>query len=352
MAHGHFDYLGGHMLKRVVSGLITLTCFTMTVSSAHATLLRVYMDWYPNIEFAGLYAAQEKGWYKAAGIDLELVFEGLDIIPNVLKGKADIGMHSGHDIIRHVGAGENIKAFAAQYQLNPNSIVVGQDSGISSVKELKGKTLGVFAPQDRDMYRVMLGYHGLTLDDVKFKEIKTFKEAEIIEILKSKQVDAIIAWEFNWTVTFALLGYQVRVFPGYENGFHFYGTVFFAKPEFIKSQRALLTKFIEVTFKGWKEVYRNPEYAVRQVIEKRYSPERYINGSKELTYQQQLSELKLRRRYFIEGVGEEKMGHMTQFQWNRGLAIAKQYGLIDSKSKLQSKDVFDDSVLRKVRSSP
>ena len=335
------------MSKRLTNLALLIIMFISACSAQAATTpqkLRVYMDWFPNIEFAGIYAAQEKGWYREAGIDLELVFDGLDIIPNVLKGKVDIGMDSGHDLIRHAGKDTTIKAFAAQYQLNPNCIVVRKDLPVNSLADLKGRTLGVFAPQDLDMYRVMLGYNGLSLNDVKFKEIHTFKESELIELLKKHEVDGFIAWEFNWTVTFSLLAYPVRVFPGYENGFQFYGSVFFAKDEFLRSHRKLLGDFLGVTFRGWREVYQKPEHYARFVVEKKFPSNRYINGSKALTLRQQLAELKLRKRYFIEGVGEENMGRMSRASWEKSLEIARSSGLIPASSKLTVDDIYDAAI--------
>lgn len=329
------------IISSLVSALMPLS-FAAQPSPLQS--LRVYLDWYPNIEFAGMYAAIEKGWYKDAGIDLKTVFSGLDIIPNVLKGQADIGMHSAHDLIRHIGNGAPVKAFAAQYQLNPNSIIVPADSDIHSLKDLRGKTLAIFSPQEYDMYRVMLGFHGLSLSDCKFKNIDTFQEKELIQLLKNKVVDAMIAWEFNWTITFSLLGYPVRVFPGYENGFHFYGVVFFAPSGFILSTRDLLRKFLEVTFRGWREVYNRPEHYANLVVEKYYPKDHYINGSRELTLKQQLAELKLRRRYFTEGVGMEGLGKTSTYRWQKSLDIARKNGILTSGGAVQVSDVFDSSV--------
>lgn len=303
------------------------------------------MDWTPNIEFAGMYAALEKNWYQQAGIDLKMVFNGLDIIPGVAQGQADIGMHSAHDLIFHRAGGADIKAFAAQYQLNPNSIAVGHDSGIESIKDLKGKTLGIFSPQEYGMYQIMLNYNGLDLSDVHFKEIKTFKEAELIELLKNKTVDAFIVWEFNWSITFALLGYDVKIFPGYENGFHYYGIVFFAPGKYIRENSDLLKRFLKVTFDGWREVYKRPEYYTKLVVEKYYPKEAYINGSQELTYKQQLLELKLRKRYFFEGVGEKGIGMMSHFKWEKSLQLSKKYDLIPKNSKLIANDLYDNSIM-------
>lgn len=326
--------------------LISPSVFSADITSkSDLQSLRVYMDWVPNIEFAGMYAAIEKGWYEREGIDLTMVFEGLDIIPNVIKGKADIGMHSAHDLINYVEKGNALKAFATKYQFNPNSIVVGKNSGINSIKDLKGKTLGIFSPQEYDMYQIMLEYNGLSMSDVKFKDIKTFRESEIINLLKSGTVDAIIAWEFNWTITFSLLGYDVRVFPGYNNGFDYYGIVFFAPDDYIQKNSDLLKRFLKVTFDGWREVYKHPEYYARLIVDRYYPKDAYINDSKELTYRQQSLELKLRKKYFMEGVGEKYIGMMSDFRWNKSLKLSKKFGLISTTSQLKSKDLFDNTIM-------
>ena len=325
--------------------IICLGLWPNSARAAKPQKLRVYLDWYPDVEFTGMYVALKNGKYKEAGIDLEMVFEGLDIIPSVINGKADIGMHSAHDLIRWTSKNKGLKAFSAQYQLNPNSIVVGKDSNISSVKDLKGKTLGIFSSQEYDMYRIMLGFHGLKLGDVKFKKIKTFKEAEIVKLMQSKVIDAVIAWEFNWTITFPLLGYEVRVFPGYDNGFHFYGIVFFAPENFIKKNTELLAKFLKITYDGWRDAYKDPEYFANFVVENHIAKERYINGSKEITQKQQFLELTLRQRYFLEGVGEAGIGRMSRFKWEKSLDISKRYGLVPKNSSLRAEDLYDDSVM-------
>ncbi len=329
-----------------IRNIIAVFAFLMG-QTAHAEKLRVYFDWFPNVEFSGMLVAEEKGWYKEAGIELDKIFSGLDIIPNVLKGRADIGMDSAHDLIKHVNKGAKIKAFAAQYQLNPNSIIVPKDSPVQSIADLKGKKLGIFSPQENEMYRVMLGSHGLTLNDVTLVPVKTFDPQKIIEIFRSKQIDACIAWEFNWTITFALLGYEVRVFPGYQNGFHFYGIVYFAKDEFLKKKRDLLSRFFSVTRRGWAEVYTKPEHYAEYVVDKWYPKKFYLKNSKDLTLKQQILELRLRKKYLYEGVGEDGMGLMTNFYWKRSLDIAKTFGIVSQDSPLKPEDFYVDFIMQK-----
>src|SRR4051812_47056355 len=79
---------------------------------ASARPLRVHLDWIPDAEFAGIFVAMERGWYKEAGIDIELVSAGLDAMPKLPKGQPDIGIHSGQEVIRYVARGRPIRAIA------------------------------------------------------------------------------------------------------------------------------------------------------------------------------------------------------------------------------------------------
>lgn len=108
--------------------------------------LRVHLDWITNVEAVGLLLALKHGWYRDAGLDVVPLFKDLLIIDNVLQGYADIGWHSAAEVIKYRSKGAPIKAFAAQYQLNPHVIIVRSDSDIYSVGDLKGKKFGYIAP--------------------------------------------------------------------------------------------------------------------------------------------------------------------------------------------------------------
>ncbi len=332
------------MLKKILA-IFSFSLGCIGTAQVLAETLRLELDWIPSVEFAGIFVASEKGWYREEGIDLIFNHRDLNMIARVVSGESDIGMDSAPNLIAQIAKGAPIKAFAAQYQLNPNSILTKRDPKIRSISDLRGKKLGIFAPQDRDMFRVMLGHHGLHLEDVTLVPMTSFKESDIISQLKKGAVDAMIAWEFNWSISFTLLGYEPKVFPGHQNGFDFYGINFFARPEFIETHSKLLARFLRATIRGWTEVYRNPTAYARLVVNKFYPPERYINGSKDLTTRQQILELKLRRRYFYEGVGEKYWGYMTDFRWQKSLDIAKRYQLIDKHVKLKPRDLYDPQVL-------
>ena len=104
--------------------------------------LTLVLDWTPNTNHTGFYVAMEKGYYKDAGIELEIVQppeDGAEVL--VASGKANFGV-SFQDTMAGALSGDNalpIKAVAAITQHNTSGIMSRKDDGITSPKGLEGK---------------------------------------------------------------------------------------------------------------------------------------------------------------------------------------------------------------------
>ncbi|HPI40545.1 MAG TPA: ABC transporter substrate-binding protein [Pseudobdellovibrionaceae bacterium] len=324
--------------------ILIILFFILNTHLALAIPLRLHLTYYPTIEFAGIYYALDQGWYKEAGIDLIPSFKDLNITDNLLSGNYDIAMHSGHEIIRRVSGGDKIKAFAAEYQFNPLSLA--SLPSVKSLNDLRGKTIGIFTEQEKDFLKIIFNSVNIDLSEVKFKQINLFSVDDLLSDLKKNKYEALPVWAFNHPVAFALKGFNVRQFPSSTNGFNFYGTVFYAHHTLIKSRANDLAKFIEITRRGWDQVFKNPEQAVQNHMKKWYPKDRLIDGNFKLTEKQQLIQLKLSKRYLYEGVGEKRFGFMTSQQWASSIKTAKFNGLI--KQTLLPKDVYTDEILKLV----
>ncbi len=325
--------------------LLLITLVHLITDLSLAKPLRLHLTYYPTVEFAGIYHAVEQGWYKEAGIDLKPSFKDLNITDNLLYEEYDIAMHSGHEIIRRVSSGDKIKAFAAEYQFNPLSLATRKS--IKSLSDLRGKTIGIFTEQEKDFLKVIFRSVNIDLSDVNFYQINLFSVDNLLSDLKKNKYDALPVWAFNHPVAFALKGFNVRQFPSYSNGFNFYGTVFYAKDSTIESRAQELAKFIEVTRRGWSQVFKNPEQSVKNHMKKWFPKDRLIDGNYQATKKQQLIQLKLSKSYLYEGVGEKRFGFMTNHQWASSIQTAKRNGLI--RQTLLPEAVYTDKVLKLVR---
>jgi ABC-type nitrate/sulfonate/bicarbonate transport system substrate-binding protein len=294
--------------------------------------LTVCLDWHPSAEYAGLLLAQSDGLYRRRGLDVRLRFRQRHVSSLVQRGQCDIGMASGTEVIRDVAQGAGVRAFAAHFQFSPQSIITDETSEIRSLKDLKGKKLGVFdGYYDRDTYRVILGSVGLTLRDVTFIPIHTYDEERLIQLLKPGKVDAFLAWEFHWPLIFSARGKRLRQFPGYRHGLYFYGEVFVARPERLARSSTELTQFLLATRDGWRSVHESPERVGDMLMARWYPKTHYLLGDRDLTRREQMLELKISRRFLYDGIPDNAYGMMTRFAWKKALAIAERYDLTGGK---------------------
>lgn len=107
------------------------------------TPLRLQLDWYPQPEHGGFFAAQLLGYYKAEGLDVTLL-----PLPQygsaaqiVASGKADLGLGSSDAILEWNSNGLPLVAVSATMQHDPQAVMVHQDSPIHEFKDLEGHTI-------------------------------------------------------------------------------------------------------------------------------------------------------------------------------------------------------------------
>ena len=157
----------------------------------------------PVVQGLPLYVAIEKGYFRDAGIEVEVVkFEAPNqIIDALLTGQVDLTSPSGalgiSGIANHKNPGKlQVYAIAGGTQGNSgSSFVVPTDSTLTSIGDLKGKKLGILAGtiQWRTITRELLVEHGLDMDhDLTIVELAPSVQ---VQALASGQVDALLALE-------------------------------------------------------------------------------------------------------------------------------------------------------------
>ena len=107
------------------------------------TKVTFMLDWSPNTNHTGLYVAREKGYFKDAGIDVEIVeCAEAGAEASVADGKADFGVSFQDYLVPAFSADESsrlpVTAVAAIIQHNTSGIISLKDSGITSPKGMEG----------------------------------------------------------------------------------------------------------------------------------------------------------------------------------------------------------------------
>ncbi len=102
------------------------------------------LQWFTQAQFAGYYAAVDQGFYEDAGLDVTIIEGGVDIVPaQVLdSGAADFAVSWVPRGLVPREEGANITNIAQVFQRSATLQVAFADSGIDSVDDLAGRTVG------------------------------------------------------------------------------------------------------------------------------------------------------------------------------------------------------------------
>jgi len=117
---------------------------TGSPATLHRTALQ--LNWVPEPEFGGYYAARDKGAFAAVGLEIDIRPGGAQspVEQMVAAGQVEFGITSGDSLLMARDRGVDLVAIYAAYQSFPEGIMVHASRGLKSLAEVfQGGTLGV-----------------------------------------------------------------------------------------------------------------------------------------------------------------------------------------------------------------
>lgn len=116
----------------------------MAASLARAATT-IALNWFPEAEHAGFYAADVGGLYKAAGVQVKLLpgGPGAPVLQQVATGRVDFGVSNADEVLIARAQGVPVVALLAPIQTSPRVVMVHRSSGITSLTALKNLTLAI-----------------------------------------------------------------------------------------------------------------------------------------------------------------------------------------------------------------
>ena len=167
-----------------------LSVFVALAATLQAATLKIgYSDW-PG--YTVLEVAKQKGWFKDAGLDVELVwFDYLPSLDAFAAGKIDAVTVVGTDALVNGANGAKSKIIALLDYSDGSDMIVGAP-GINSIKDLKGKKVGIEVTLVEHLLLLKaLEANGMKQSDVEFVKTAT---NDTPQTLASGKVAAIGAW--------------------------------------------------------------------------------------------------------------------------------------------------------------
>jgi NitT/TauT family transport system substrate-binding protein len=173
--------------------LMALTCILLLTGAAFAEPLKIaYSDWPGWVAWD---IAARKGFFQKHGVEVQLEwFEYLASMDAFSAGKVDaVCVANGDSLVMNATGARNVMILINDYS-NGNDKVVARP-GIESVKDLKGKKIGVeMGCLSHELLLNALKKNGMTESDVTLVNVATHETAQV---LASGDVDAIVAWQPN-----------------------------------------------------------------------------------------------------------------------------------------------------------
>ena len=236
-----------------------------TAAAPKATIdASLRLSWIKNTEFAGVFAAVEKGYYKDEGIALT-VNASAQNLPEVqaVAGKTDtIGLSGGASLFLARAQGVPVKAFGATFQKGPGCFLWKDGSGIKGIADFKGKKIG-HQQTARASTEAML-----TINNLKVEDVTLVPVGFDVQPLLTGQVDVLTGLVTNQVLALEGAGEKIGYAPYADLGFGFYWNTPFALEETLASKKDLLVAWLRATARGWEYALNNADEVAKFVVDK------------------------------------------------------------------------------------
>ena len=291
--------------------------------SKDLTKVTIQLSWFDQFQFAGYYMAKEQGFYKDAGLDVEILpFSlGMNIPKMVNDGDVDFAI-GRENLILEKAKYPKIIALAAIFQATPLVLLTTKDSGIDSFNKFENKKLMRTKDDGSEVSLKAM----LSASKIDLKSITQVEHSHNIYDLIEKRVDIISAYTSKAPYILQKEQIKYNIFYPKDYGFDMYSDFLITNIDKYNNDYNIVEKFKKASLKGWEYAYNNIEKSVDIIFEKyntqNLSKEELIFEANEL---KKLSYLNISR-----------LGDMKQEKVQRIYDLYNVMGYINSEFKIDN----------------
>ncbi|MCE2524138.1 MAG: ABC transporter substrate-binding protein [Rhodobacteraceae bacterium] len=276
-----------------------------------------YLDWLPNVQFAGICWALDRGLYQDAGLNVNLVpwaEDGRSIVETVNAGGLCAGSAEDNLVVSANACGQaKVSALAAMFQQTPLVVMSRPESGIQSIADLRGKRVAMHCDGIR-ILEGMLDLHGISLSELNLVEV-----AHDLDNLLARRFDAVQGYAVTEPLELAARGATVSTFALRHPKLHPYAQVIFAPDALLAAHRQVYEQFLQVSFAGWRTCLRNFDQAAASI--------RRVGEPME-DRAQEIKALHLVHQLVTGGSGLERIGCIDPERWAENLCAYRNLGIV------------------------
>ena len=220
-----------------------------------------------NLPFVGAYVAQQKGYFAAQGLDVQISHatgqgEHLKLL---LQGSVDVTTGDADSVLARRADDLPVVSVALIGQRGQRAFAVQDSSEIRTPKDFEGKSVGFKVYQTPD-YLAMLALTGT--DRARIQEVPVGFDPRL---LAAGKVDVYPVFESNEPETLRRLGVPTRLFRPSDFGVPTLGLTYLTRQELVDKDASALERFVKATLRGIQDARENPEAATDIVMQ--FAPE-------------------------------------------------------------------------------
>ncbi len=281
----------------------------------------VQLKWHHQTQFAGIYVADRKGFYRAEGLAVEYrpwAVGGPSPVDEVVAGRATLGITSQVQFLTAVERGAPLIAIAAIYQKSPVGFFALETSGITRPTDFAGKTVA-FAPTHEIHLKAVLRRVG-----VDFRRVKPVPYSFDLTPFYSGEVAVWAGYIMNQPVDARLAGRAVTVIFPDDYGVHTYDDIVFTSTDLAARRPALVERWLRATLRGWRDAIEHPDDAVG------------ITLAVDPTLGREKQTAMLLASIPLIHTGERPIGWMTPDVWQAAADILLEQGILRRRPELEA----------------
>lgn len=246
------------MMKRVLTAII-VSLLTMP-SVALGQKIVFTPQWTAQSQFAGYYVAQEKGFYKEAGLDVEIVHPSASYSATnrLIEGSSNVITLQLMQAIAEIDKGAELVNILQTSQHN-GLVIVSRKGSLETFNDLKGKKVGI--------WQAGFGELALLADKELELEIQWIPFIQNVNLFLSGVIDATLAMSYNEYLQIYSSGYDnAPVLKFREAGFDIPEDGLYVTRDYYNRFPQKMKAFAQASRKGWEWTHAHPAEALEIVL--------------------------------------------------------------------------------------
>jgi NitT/TauT family transport system substrate-binding protein len=260
------------ILRAFVAAGLAIPCLLGTPAQAQKRDVSLRLDWIYQGPNSGFMVAKDKGFYDEAGLNVDMgPGKGSGSTAQLIASKTSMfGFADGFVVGAGVSKGMDLVVVGAIYRRNPTAAIVLKESGMTTPKDLEGKSIGI-APGGTQFQQWPAFVKGCKLDGDKIKVINV-DPAGTVPALVAGKVQAVASYAQG-----AVPGIEIRskkettAFYYADCGVTAVSNGIIVHKDLLKQDPELIRTFVKATVRGFLYARQNPDEAV--AITKKFGPE-------------------------------------------------------------------------------